>query len=152
MGEHRPYERAKPWTQTRAEIDALLARHNIDDVQWTTASSRERGVLRFSKHLLEGTYRPPNDKIVVVQVEFAFPLMPAERNRTARHLLWYLKAKLEAVEFRLSDGTRMFDFEREFFAHILTDNGRTVYDEVGETGVRAFAARADSIALSGGVG
>jgi len=49
-----------------------------------------------------------------------------ERNRrqVMRALYWYLKSKIEAIEFGL------FDLEEEFLPYLLTASGRTVSEEL----------------------
>ncbi len=48
-----------------------------------------------------------------------------QQRQNLRALYWYLKAKIEAIEFGI------VDLEREFMPYMLAPSGRTMYDELG---------------------
>lgn len=57
-----------------------------------------------------------------------------EQRQNLRALYWYLKAKIEAIEFGI------VDLEQEFLPYMLAPSGKTVYDELGGSSVRLLAA------------
>lgn len=48
-----------------------------------------------------------------------------QQRQNLRALYWYLKAKIEAIEFGI------VDLEQEFMPYMLAPSGRTLYDELG---------------------
>lgn len=52
------------------------------------------------------------------------------QRQNLRALYWYLKAKIEAIQFGI------VDLEREFLPYLLARSGRTVYDELGGSDIR----------------
>lgn len=107
-----------PIAQTRTEIERLLSKHKAS--QYLTAVDEEHG-----RALVQ--FKLSNR---VVKFELALPekTWVAEKYQQAlrqrwRALLLVLKAKLEAIENKIST------FDSEFLAHIVvTDDGRTVGD------------------------
>jgi hypothetical protein len=59
-----------------------------------------------------------------------------ERRQKLRALYWYLKSKLEAIEFGL------VDLEQEFLPYLLTRSGRTLYEEIGGAETKLLEAPA----------
>lgn len=109
--------------QTKAEIETMLKEHGIVDIQWTTYQGDT--TLKF---LFRVTIRG-----VEKEVMFAFkpPIISMKKKQYSRQnyryetittdnapvsyrlLFWYLKSKLEAVQFGLET------VEKEFMSHIL---------------------------------
>lgn len=56
-----------------------------------------------------------------------------ERKQKLRALYWYLKAKVEAIEFGL------VDLEQEFLPSLLTSSGETVYEHLGGENMKLLA-------------
>lgn len=67
----------------------------------------------------------------------------AQRAQMLRALFWYLKAKIEAIEFGL------LDTEQAFLPHMLTPGGQTVFERVQEGDMEALIGP-DMIALPAG--
>jgi len=109
--------------ETKAEIEKLLHEHGITDIQWTTYQGET--TLKFLyKVTIKGVEK---------EVMFAFkpPIIHMKKKQYSRQnyryetitmdnapvsyrlLFWYLKAKLEAVQFGLET------VEKEFMSHIL---------------------------------
>lgn len=53
-----------------------------------------------------------------------------QQRQNLRALYWYLKAKIEAIEFGI------VDLEQEFMPYMLAQSGRTLYDELGGVNTR----------------
>jgi len=126
-----PYERAKNWADTQADIGKMLRKHGIGDVQWSISTTASKMALSFVKKIdrkvkydtmrREFTEVKPAQQIVV---RLTLPLKPEgpERNAAFRVLYWYLKSKLEAIAFSFNDGTEFFNFEREFFGNVVIED------------------------------
>jgi len=122
-----------PVEKTKAEIEKLVRKHGAD--QFLAGADAERAMVMF--------------RIQARYVRFDVPLPPrkvakpspwsnrrpngaakldlwyaAELRRRYRALLLVLKAKLEAVESGITS------FEREFLAHVVLPDNRTVADHV----------------------
>ncbi|KKL96005.1 hypothetical protein LCGC14_1848800 [marine sediment metagenome] len=61
-----------------------------------------------------------------------------QRKQKLRALYWYLKAKVEAIQFGL------VDLEQEFLPYMLTPSGRTVFEEIPEAQRRGWLLEAPS--------
>ena len=48
-----------------------------------------------------------------------------QRKQILRALYWFLKAKIEAIQFGL------VELEQEFLPYLLTSEGRTVFEHIG---------------------
>ncbi len=71
--------------------------------------------------------------------ELAFRLKVAfeddrQRKQRLRALYWYLKAKVEAIQFGL------VDLEQEFLPYLLTHTGETIFDSLGGQDMKLLAA------------
>ena len=56
-----------------------------------------------------------------------------ERKQRLRALYWYLKSKVEAIEFGL------VDLEQEFLPNLITSSGETVYEHLGAENMQLLA-------------
>lgn len=59
------------------------------------------------------------------------------QRQNLRALYWYLKAKIEAIEFGI------VDLEQEFLPYMLAPSGQTMYDELGGSEVLMLSAPED---------
>lgn len=57
-----------------------------------------------------------------------------QQRQNLRALYWYLKAKIEAIEFGI------VDLEQEFMPYMLAASGQTLYDELGGASMRLLTA------------
>lgn len=106
--------RVSPY-RSQEVVEKLLRKHGVDGVRWTSLTGTvglefrlptEHGPVGFSISIEYGA-----DKL---------------RPQYMRALYWYIKAKLEAIEFGL------VDFEREFLPFLITGPDRTLGDEIVE--------------------
>ncbi len=56
-----------------------------------------------------------------------------ERKQRLRALYWYLKAKVEAIQFGI------IDLEQEFLPYLITASGETVFDHLGGSNMKLLA-------------
>lgn len=99
-----------PVVKTRAEIDALCAKHGAKNI--ATLTEEKRATIAFE---LRG-----------LRIVFRLPLPnAAEQDRRSRWrgLLLCIKAKFEAVNRGVET------FEEAFLAHVLTPNGDTLAEQ-----------------------
>lgn len=61
-----------------------------------------------------------------------------QQRQNLRALYWYLKAKIEAIEFGI------VDLEREFMPYMLAPSGLTMYDELGGANMRLLLESGES--------
>lgn len=99
--------------RSRAEIEVLVRRHAGRDAEDT---SRARDGRRSSSWT-------PGKAAVDAWVE-------QEVRRRWRCLLLLVRAKLEAVEARISGEDRQVTFEREFLAYVVVPSGETIYEAI----------------------
>ena len=120
--------------KSRAEIEAILTRYGAKKFSYATDSERGLAVVQFeaSDRFVRFTLKLPQ------RSEKQFWVTPARHHRRSneqayeaweqacrqrwRALLLAIKAKLEAVECKIST------FEAEFMAHIVLPNGQTAGD------------------------
>lgn len=157
-----PYERAKNWRDTQAEIGKLFRKHKIGDEQWSISDQAAKVALTFIKRYREKQdYDFKEKRLVVVAparnvvVRLTLPLRPEgpERNQMFRVLYWYLKSKLEAIAFAFQDGTEIFNFEREFFGNVLIEDQDGIVSEAFDAFKRskvALTTAERAIPLTGG--
>ena len=108
---------------TKEQVDKLLAKIGAVGFQWSSMGNRET-----LEALLEW-----NGKKIAFRLHVDYE-DEQERKQRLRALYWYLKAKVEAIQFGL------VDLEREFLPYLLTASGKTVYDELGGENMRLLAA------------
>ena len=95
-----------PVSQSKTEIERVLARYGADQFMYGTAD--DRAVIQFRAH----------DR----HIKFVLPLdgcNPREERRRWRCLVLVIKSKLESV------ATKIVEFEDEFMAHIVMPDGQT---------------------------
>jgi hypothetical protein len=119
--------------QSHEAIEKLLGRIGVDAFRWTSLIDREG--IEFNWPRPDGT---PIGFRLVIRFDTA-----ARRAQMLRALFWYLKAKIEAIEFGL------LDMEQAFLPHMLTPGGRTVFERVQQGDMEALIGP-DMIALPEG--
>lgn len=121
--------------QSRDSIERLLARIGADVFRWTTMGNAEGIEFRWPRK-----EREPLGFRFVIRFE-----TPKERAQMLRVLYWYLKSKIEAIEFGL------VDVEQEFLPQMVTEGGRTVFEAVQSEGMDRLVGP-DLIALPASAG
>lgn len=119
--------------QSRDSIEKLLTRIGVDLFRWTTMAGTEGIEFRWPR---------PESSPVAFRFLIHFD-SPTKRAQMLRVLYWYLKSKVEAIEFGL------VDMEQEFFPQMLTPGGQTVYEAVQDSGMERLVGP-DMIALPPG--
>lgn len=126
-----PYERTKNWRETQADIAKLFAKYKIGDTQWSVSDGQKKAALSFIKDFpakrewnreRKEMVETEAGRRIAVQITFPIGAEGPERNQVFRVVYWYLKSKLEAVEFALGDGSQVFTFEREFFGNTMVQD------------------------------
>lgn len=110
--------------QSHDAIERLLRRIGVDAFRWESTVDAEAILFRWPR---------PNDTAAAFRLVIHFD---SERRRAQmlRALFWYLKSKVEAIEFKL------VDIEQEFFSHRLTSGGQTVYEAVLDGGLESLVS------------
>ena len=108
--------------KSREAIDKLLEKIGAVGFRWSSELNKHRETLEA---LLEFDGKKLGFRLTVDYED------ERERRQMMRALYWYLKAKVEAIEFGL------VDLEREFLPYLLTPGGRTVAEELA--GDKRFA-------------
>ena len=103
--------------KTQQQIEDMLRKHGIDTLRWT--SLPDRMVLEFRSEFgsfaLSARYDLGDGRTD-----------EANRRQVMRALHWYVKAKLDAVDFGLED------MMRAFMPYLVTAPGRILIDDVNE--------------------
>ncbi len=97
--------------KSRESIDKLLEKIGAVGFRWSSEINKNRETLEA---LLEFDGKKLGFRLTVDYED------ERERRQMMRALYWYLKAKVEAIEFGL------VDLEREFLPYLLTSSGQTV--------------------------
>lgn len=126
-----------PVMQSKASIEAVLAKYHVTDIRWTQSVTDHIFVVEFNYPVKRqhdgGKYVKVNGRsrwvdhykviaVAGVRISIQWPDDEREQRRRARVLYWHLKSKLEAVE------AGVVSFTEEFLPHIHIGEGRTVYD------------------------
>lgn len=119
--------------QSRDVIEKLLGRIGVDAFRWTNTVQAEG---------IEFMWPRPEGAPIGYRLVIHFDA-PAKRAQMLRALFWYLKAKIEAIEFGL------LDTEQAFLPHMLTPGGQTVFERIQDGNVEALIGP-DLIALPPG--
>lgn len=114
-------------------IEKLLERIGVDLFRWTSTIDAEGIEFRWPR---------PEGSPVAFRLVIRFD-SPARRAQMLRALYWYLKAKIEAIEFGL------LDTEQAFLPHMLTPGGKTVFERIQDGDMEALIGP-DMIALPSG--
>ena len=116
------YTRVAPG-KSKEQIEALLVRVGAVGFRWVSHVG--------SNEVLEAGLEWKGRQLAFrLQVSFE---SGDERKQKLRALYWYLKAKVEAIEFGL------VDLEQEFLPALLTSSGETVYEHLGGENMQILA-------------
>ena len=109
--------------QTKAEIEKLLKEHGIRDIQWTSYQGETTLKFLFKVQVrgvereIMFAFKPPNidmKKRTYNRSRYCYETVTMDNAPVSYRLLyWYLKTKLEAVQFGLES------VEKEFMSHIM---------------------------------
>lgn len=119
--------------QSHDAIEKLLQRIGVDAFRWTSTIDHEG---------IEFSWPRPEEGRIAFRLVIQFGDL-RKRAQMLRALFWYLKAKIEAIEFGL------LDTEQAFLPHMLTPGGQTVYDRIRDGDMEALIGP-DMIALPPG--
>jgi hypothetical protein len=130
---YSPYEGTKvSYLKTQGEIAALLDKQAIQDTRFATLGSKKQIVLEFVRltKFDNGGQGTVGVQIIVPNVD------DKNRDQKYRMLFYWLKTKLEAVQFGVTS------FMQEFFAHLVIvdsqGNMATMYDALAPGYVAAL--------------
>ena len=129
-----------PVEKTRGEIETLARKHGATQFGSGWSSGGEAGITfvikdrRVQFRLSMPTGKEPEIARKAGSIGKLRQLVEAEERRRWRCLLLAIRAKLEIVASGIAT------FEEEFLAHVVTDNGMTVYERVRQGGMKLLAA------------
>lgn len=112
--------------RSRDAIQRLLETVGAKGFRWSSSVGYPGN--EMLEAMLEWKERPIAFRL---QVNFADQ---REHKQMMRALYWYLKAKVEAIQFGL------VDLEREFLPYLLVAGGQTVYDQLGGVNIKLLEA------------
>ena len=113
--------------KSKEQVEGLLLRIGAVGFRWSSFQGRETLEAGLEWEGGQTAFR------LVVDYEDE-----RERKQKLRALYWYLKAKVEAIQFGL------VDLEQEFLPYMLTPSGRTVFEEIPEAQRRGWLLEAPS--------
>ena len=113
--------------RTKEQIEALLKKVGAVGFRWDSGLPYEdkvgRGTDGFEQ--LTAAIRWHDQQLAFrLRIEYT---TDRQQRQNLRALYWYLKAKIEAIEFGI------VDLEQEFMPYMLAPSGKTMYDELGGT-------------------
>ena len=106
-----------PPYKTREDIEGLLIRVEAQGFRWSN---------NFKAEILEAALHWQG-KTLAFRLTVAFDSDKARAQRL-RALYWYLKAKIEAIQFGI------VDLEQEFLPYLLVSGGQTFFEQTTEAG------------------
>lgn len=119
--------------RTKEQIESLLKRVGAVGFRWDSGLPQ----LRDSENScgfeqLSAMIRWHDRKLAFrLRIEY---IDDRQQRQNLRALYWYLKAKIEAIEFGI------VDLEQEFMPYLLAASGQTLYDELGGAGMRLLSS------------
>jgi hypothetical protein len=121
------------YAKTQGEIIELFDKYGIYDVRFTSLGSTGQLILEFTYMIeIKKQWVPASVRIVIPNIT------EKNRNQLHRALFYYLKSKMEALNFEF------VEFAKEFFPYLVTrDNvGRplTIYEFLGPQYKQALAS------------
>lgn len=105
-----------PVGRSKENIEDLLLHVGATGFRWLSQLKDQRDVLDAAIEW--------NGRTVAFRLTISYE-DDRERKQRLRALYWYLKTKVEAVQFGL------VDLEQEFLPYLLTDNDQTIYERLG---------------------
>lgn len=115
--------------KTKEQIETLLQRVGAVGFQWNSGLPELRDSENACgfEQITAGIRWHNRDLAFRLRIEF---IGERRKRQCLRALYWYLKAKVEAIEFGI------VDLEQEFMPYILAPSGETLYDELGVSVMR----------------
>ena len=104
-----------PVKQSKGDIEAVLGKYGADKFGMTIEPGRAVLMFQFKNRTARFTLPLP---------EGTGPKIEQLHRQRWRALLLVIKAKLESVESRIET------FDQAFLAHLVVDDGTTVYDKI----------------------
>ena len=102
--------------KSKDQIEKLLLRVGAVGFRWSSAIAQGEEAFEAA---LEWEGRQRGFRFTVRYVD------EKQRKQVLRALYWFLKAKIEAIQFGL------VELEQEFLPYLLTAEGRTVFEHIG---------------------
>lgn len=109
---------------SKEDIEGLLLKVGAKGFQW----SNTLGEIETLNALLDWQDRPVAFRLSVRYTS------ESERKQKLRVMYWYLKTKIEAIQFGL------IDLEEEFLPYLLTKTGETVSEQIKRMGTSEWLA------------
>ena len=111
--------------RTKEQIEELLTRVGAVAFRWAS-----RTILPGEDVLEAGLEWKGRELAFRLSIQFEDE---RQRKQRLRALYWYLKAKVEAIQFGI------IDLEQEFLPYLITASGETVYDHLGGANMKLLA-------------
>lgn len=124
--------------RTKEQIEKLLERVGAVGFRWDSGRPQQSDgnsvydVLAHGYEQLTAGLRW-NDREIAFRLRIEY-LDEKKQRQNLRALYWYLKAKIEAIEFGI------VDLEQEFLPYVLVSGDETVYDSLGGPNLRLLVA------------
>ena len=118
-------------SRSREQVEELLIRVGAAGFRWESS-------VGFPGHeVLEAALLWEGSKLAFrIRVRFEDE---RQRKQKMRALFWYMKTKIEAIQMGL------VDLQHEFLPYLLTQSGRTVYEELGGADMKMLAAPQEAV-------
>ena len=118
--------------RTKEQIELLLKRVGAVGFRWDSGlpSLRDSENACGFEQLTAGLEWHDHQLAFRLRIEY---VTERQQRQNLRALYWYLKAKIEAIEFGI------VDLEQEFMPYMLAPSGQTLYDELGGTTMKLLA-------------
>lgn len=119
--------------RTKEQIELLLSKVDAVGFRWDSGlpELRDSENAYGFEQLTAGLRWNGRELAFRLRIEYADE---KRRRQNLRALYWYLKAKIEAIEFGI------VDLEQEFLPYMLAASGQTLYDELGGPQIPLLAA------------
>ena len=123
--------------RSKEQIEKLLHKVGAVGFRWDSGLPVQRGSdtpLGYEQLTAALSW---NDRKLAFRLRIEYADQKQQR-QNLRALYWYLKAKIEAIEFGI------VDLEQEFMPYMLAPSGRTLYDELGGRDTRLLLESGES--------
>ena len=125
-----PRESLKSYASTR--IAPSKSKEQIEELLIRVGAVGFRWISRIGQNEVLEAGLEWNGRQLAFRLQVSFE-SEDERKQKLRALYWYLKAKVEAIEFGL------VDLEQEFLPSLITSSGETVYEHLGGENMQLLA-------------